>query len=141
MWTKKSAKIVQKQVRGCLQNLYQSVAIHLKYVILLLLYIASNFLKWKSGTGHTHQLTITHIPMNIIKSRKQGEKPEQAEVKKTEKISTLECKSGSGCLAGSWLSINLLLSQLCQLDCLVPVQITMFTTRLFTSQTELPGQQ
>ena len=104
--------------------------------------ISSNFLKWKSGTGHTHQLTITHIPMNIIKSRKQGEKPEQVEVKKkTEKISTLECKSGSGCLAGSWLSINLLLSQLCQLDCLVPVQITMFTTRLFMSQTELPGQQ
>ena len=103
--------------------------------------IASNFLKWKSGTGHTHQLTITHIPMNIIKSRKQGGKPEQTEVKKTEKISTLKCKSGSGCLAGSWLSINLLLSQLCQLDCLVPVQITMFTTRLFMSQTELPGQQ
>ena len=29
MWTKKSAKKVRKQVRGCLQNLYQSVAIHL----------------------------------------------------------------------------------------------------------------
>ena len=37
VWTKKSAKIVQKQVRGCLQNLYQSVAIHLKYVLLVLL--------------------------------------------------------------------------------------------------------
>ena len=34
MWTKKSAKI-RKQVRGCLQNLYQSVAIHLKYVFLV----------------------------------------------------------------------------------------------------------
>ena len=34
VWTKKSAKIVRKQVRGCLQNLYQSVAIHLKYVLL-----------------------------------------------------------------------------------------------------------
>ena len=32
--TKKSAKNVRKQVRGCLQNLYQSVAIHLKYVFL-----------------------------------------------------------------------------------------------------------
>ena len=30
--------------------------------------------------------------MNIIKSRKRGEKPEQAEVKKIEKISTLEYK-------------------------------------------------
>ena len=29
--------------------------------------IASNFLRWKSGTGHTHQLTITHKSMNIIK--------------------------------------------------------------------------
>ena len=28
---------IHKQVRGCLQNLYQSVAIHLKYVILALL--------------------------------------------------------------------------------------------------------
>ena len=37
VWTKKSAKIVRKQVRGCLQNLYQSVAIHLKYVLLVLL--------------------------------------------------------------------------------------------------------
>ena len=37
VWTKKSAKIIRKQVRGCLQNLYQSVAIHLKYVFLLLL--------------------------------------------------------------------------------------------------------
>ena len=35
--TKKSAKKVRKQVRGCLQNLYQSVAIHLKYVRLVLL--------------------------------------------------------------------------------------------------------
>ena len=37
VWTKKSAKKVRKQVRGCLQNLYQSVAIHLKYVFLVLL--------------------------------------------------------------------------------------------------------
>ena len=37
VWTKKSAKTIQKQVRGCLQNLYQSVAIHLKYVLLVLL--------------------------------------------------------------------------------------------------------
>ena len=36
-WTKKSAKTIPKQVRGCLQNLYQSVAIHLKYVLLVLL--------------------------------------------------------------------------------------------------------
>ena len=28
---------IHKQVRGCLQNLYQSVAIHLKYVLLELL--------------------------------------------------------------------------------------------------------
>ena len=35
--TKKSAKKIRKQVRGCLQNLYQSVAIHLKYVLLVLL--------------------------------------------------------------------------------------------------------
>ena len=28
VWTKKSAKKVRKQVRGCLQNLYPSVAIH-----------------------------------------------------------------------------------------------------------------
>ena len=28
---------VHKQVSGCLQNLYQSVAIHLKYVLLVLL--------------------------------------------------------------------------------------------------------
>ena len=76
--------------------------------------------------------------------RKRGEKPEQAEVlqlKKNRKKSPPSSASGSGCLAGSWLSINLLLSQLCQLDCLVPVQITMFITRLFMSQTELPGQQ
>ena len=37
VWTKKSAKTFRKQVRGCLQNLYQSVAIHLKYVLLVLL--------------------------------------------------------------------------------------------------------
>ena len=37
VWTKKSTKKVRKQVRGCLQNLYQSVAIHLKYVLLVLL--------------------------------------------------------------------------------------------------------
>ena len=37
VWTKKSAKKVRKQVRGCLQNLYQSVAIHLKYVLLVIL--------------------------------------------------------------------------------------------------------
>ena len=35
--TKKSAKKVRKQVTECLQNLYQSVAIHMKYVFLLLL--------------------------------------------------------------------------------------------------------
>ena len=37
VWTKNSAKTIRKQVRGCLQNLYQSVAIHLKYVLLVLL--------------------------------------------------------------------------------------------------------
>ena len=37
VWTKKSAKKIRKQVRGCLPNLYQSVAIHLKYVLLVLL--------------------------------------------------------------------------------------------------------
>ena len=37
VWTMKSAKTIRKQVRGCLQNLYQSVAIHLKYVLLVLL--------------------------------------------------------------------------------------------------------
>ena len=37
VWTKKSTKTIQKQVRGCLQHLYQSVAIHLKYVLLVLL--------------------------------------------------------------------------------------------------------
>ena len=37
VWTKKSSKTIRKQVRGCLQNLYQSVAIHLKYVFLVLL--------------------------------------------------------------------------------------------------------
>ena len=35
--TKKSAESIRKQVRGCLQNLYQSVAIHLKYILLVLL--------------------------------------------------------------------------------------------------------
>ena len=37
VWTKKSAKKIRKQVRGCLQNLYQSVANNLKYVLLVLL--------------------------------------------------------------------------------------------------------
>ena len=37
LWTKKFVKKIRKQVRGCLQNLYQSVAIHLKYVLLVLL--------------------------------------------------------------------------------------------------------
>ena len=37
MWTKKSAKAIRKEVRGCLQNLSQSVAIHLKYVLLALI--------------------------------------------------------------------------------------------------------
>ena len=37
VWTKKSGKTIRKQVRGCLQNLYQSVAIHLKYILLVLL--------------------------------------------------------------------------------------------------------
>ena len=36
-WTKMSEKKVRKQVSGCLQNLYQSVAIHLKLVLLVLL--------------------------------------------------------------------------------------------------------
>ena len=35
--TKKSAKKERKQVTECLPNLYQSVAIHLKYVLLVLL--------------------------------------------------------------------------------------------------------
>ena len=35
--TKKSEKKERKQVTECLQNLYQSVAIHLKYVLLVLL--------------------------------------------------------------------------------------------------------
>ena len=35
--TQKSAKEELKQVTECLQNLYQSVAIHLKYVLLVLL--------------------------------------------------------------------------------------------------------
>ena len=33
VWTKKSAKKERKQVTEYLQNLYQSVAIHLKYVL------------------------------------------------------------------------------------------------------------
>ena len=33
----KNVDSIHKQVRGCLQNLYQSVAIHLKYVLLVLL--------------------------------------------------------------------------------------------------------
>ena len=37
VWIKKSAKKIRKQVRGCLQNLYQSIAIHLKDVLLVLL--------------------------------------------------------------------------------------------------------
>ena len=37
VWTKKSTKKVRKQVTECLQNLYQSVAIHLNYVLLVLL--------------------------------------------------------------------------------------------------------
>ena len=36
VWTKKSAKKVRKQVKGCLQNMYQSVAFHSKYVLLVL---------------------------------------------------------------------------------------------------------
>ena len=35
VWTKKSAKKIRKQVTECLQNMYQSVAIHLKYVLLV----------------------------------------------------------------------------------------------------------
>ena len=37
VWTKKSTKKVRKEVTECLQNLYQRVAIHLKYVLLVLL--------------------------------------------------------------------------------------------------------
>ena len=37
VWTKMPAKKVRKEVRGCLQNLYQWVAIHLNYVLLVLL--------------------------------------------------------------------------------------------------------
>ena len=33
---KSPQKKVRKQVRGCLQTLYQSVAIHLKYVLLVM---------------------------------------------------------------------------------------------------------
>ena len=35
--TKNSTKKIRRQVRECLQNLYQSAAIHLKYVLLVLL--------------------------------------------------------------------------------------------------------
>ena len=79
--------------------------------------------------------------MNIIINREKHRAREVLQLKKTTEKSPPSSASGSGCLAGSWLSINLLLSQLCQLDCLMPVQITMFTTKLFMSQTELPGQQ
>ena len=37
VWTKESEKKVRKQVRGCLPNLYQSVDIYLKYILLVLL--------------------------------------------------------------------------------------------------------
>ena len=37
VWTKKSTKKMRKQVRGCLQNLYQPVAILLKYILVVLL--------------------------------------------------------------------------------------------------------
>ena len=37
VWTKMSAKKIRKQVTECLQSLYQSVAFHLKYVLLVLL--------------------------------------------------------------------------------------------------------
>ena len=37
VWTKKSTKKVRKQVTECLQNLYQLVGIHMKYMLLLLL--------------------------------------------------------------------------------------------------------
>ena len=33
----RNCRPIHTQVRGCLQNLYQSVAIHLKYVLLVLL--------------------------------------------------------------------------------------------------------
>ena len=36
VWTKKSGKKVLKKVTECLQNLYQSVGIHMKYVLLVL---------------------------------------------------------------------------------------------------------
>ena len=44
VWTKKSAKKVRKQVTECLQNLYQSVGIHIKYVLLLLLLCLPKYL-------------------------------------------------------------------------------------------------
>ena len=37
MWTKKSAKNLRKQVIECLQNLYQSIGIHMTYLLLVLL--------------------------------------------------------------------------------------------------------
>ena len=100
------------------------------------------------GTGHTHQLTTTHMFMNIIKRSRIslliGETPpQQAEVlqlKKTEKISTFECR-------WQWLPSWLLAINQSVAESTLParlsdaVQITMFTTKLFMSQTELPGQQ
>ena len=46
VWTKKSAKKVRKQVTECLQNLYQSVGIHMKYVLLLLLLRLPKYLSY-----------------------------------------------------------------------------------------------
>ena len=37
VWTKKSEKKLRKQVTECLQNLNQTVGIHMKYVLLVLL--------------------------------------------------------------------------------------------------------
>ena len=44
VWTKMSAKKVRKQVTECLQILYQSVGIHMKYVLLLLLLCLPKYL-------------------------------------------------------------------------------------------------
>ena len=41
VWTKKAAKEIQKQVTDCLQNMYQSVAIQLKYILLVYTLITS----------------------------------------------------------------------------------------------------
>ena len=49
--TKKSAKKVRKEVTECLQNLYQSVGIHMKYVILLLLSRLPKYLVLLSAHG------------------------------------------------------------------------------------------